>query len=69
MILFPNHEGMNHLNEEGVYDYHEYVFEGVPEINESVFECCECVLEREPCPTMPSKAFFSIVLYCSPIVP
>ena len=45
VILFPNHEGVNHLNE-GVHDYHESVFgchesvfgchEGVPEINESV---------------------------------
>ena len=43
MILFPNHEGVNHLNE-SVHDYHESVFEchaGVPEINENVFECHE----------------------------
>ena len=51
MILFPNHEGVNHLNE-GVHDCHESVFgyhEGVPEINESVFECHECVLEIKEC--------------------
>ena len=51
MTLFPNPEGVNHLNE-SVHDYHESVFgchEGVPEINESVFECHECVLEINEC--------------------
>ena len=51
VILFPNHEGVNHLNE-SVHDYHESVFgchEGVLEINESVFECQECVLEINEC--------------------